>query len=300
MPVIFCGIPVVTTKKLVSGRQSFNEAIKKLAPAIEEARKNGHYGVQEIAGYSNDHGFMAPNGRRFTYTTLHRILERLERAGPDKRTQIGPRRGIGAALPATAGQEFKCIGPCLHPARASRRAERLAHTRLETRRSECVDAHSPQSLSAAGRSLMLNIQPTKEEIHVGKLLKQVRIAKELGQLKKFRHWAGATSNSFDAKLAAVQRANRHRKLSDRLDTASVRRSPMALTLGRVPTNPCSCTVSGRLQNPISFVLTWRSELKTERFNIYSFRCLNRSQTLLPTNTVKNGGTHAAIKHVVRP
>jgi hypothetical protein len=77
MPVIFCGAPVVTTKKPVSGRQSFNEAIKKLAPAIEEARKNGHYGVQEIADYLNDNGFVAPNGRRFTYTTLHRILKRL-------------------------------------------------------------------------------------------------------------------------------------------------------------------------------------------------------------------------------
>ena len=73
MPVIFCGAPVVTTKKPVSGRQSFNEAIKKLAPAIEEAGKNGHYGVQEIADYLNDNGFVAPNGRRFTYTTLHRM-----------------------------------------------------------------------------------------------------------------------------------------------------------------------------------------------------------------------------------
>ena len=72
MPVIFCGAPVVTTKKPVSGRQSFNEAIKKLAPAIEEARKNGHYGVQEIADYLNDNGFVPPNGRRYTYTTLHR------------------------------------------------------------------------------------------------------------------------------------------------------------------------------------------------------------------------------------
>jgi DNA-binding Lrp family transcriptional regulator len=83
MPVIFCGVPVVTTKKPVSGRQSFNEAIKKLAPAIEEARKNGHYGVQEIADYLN----VAPNGRRFTYTTLHRILKRLEELGLTK----GPR-----------------------------------------------------------------------------------------------------------------------------------------------------------------------------------------------------------------
>ena len=87
MPVIFCGAPVVTTKKPVSGRQSFNEAIKKLAPAIEEARKNGHYGVQEIADYLNDNGFVAPNGRRLTYTTLHRILKRLDELSLTK----GPR-----------------------------------------------------------------------------------------------------------------------------------------------------------------------------------------------------------------
>ena len=87
MPVIFCGAPVVTTKKPVSGRQSFNEATNKLAPAIEEARKNGHYGVQEIADYLNDKSFVAPNGRRFTYTTLHRILKRLGELGLTK----GPR-----------------------------------------------------------------------------------------------------------------------------------------------------------------------------------------------------------------
>jgi hypothetical protein len=95
MPVTFCGIPVVTTKKPVSGRQSFNEAIKKLAPAIEEARKNGHYGVQEIAGHLNDHGFTAPNGRRFSYTTLHRILKRLGELGLTKGPRSvpeGPRR----------------------------------------------------------------------------------------------------------------------------------------------------------------------------------------------------------------
>jgi Recombinase len=84
MPVILCGTPVVTTKKPASGRQSFNEAIKKLAPAIEEARKNGHCGVQEIADYLNENGFVAPNGRRFTYTTLHRILKRLEELGLTK------------------------------------------------------------------------------------------------------------------------------------------------------------------------------------------------------------------------
>ena len=81
MPVTICGTPSVPKKKPMLGRPRYNEAIKKLAPAIEEARKNGHYGVQEIADYLNDKGITAPNGRRFSYTTLHRILERLEELG---------------------------------------------------------------------------------------------------------------------------------------------------------------------------------------------------------------------------
>jgi recombinase-like protein len=87
MPVIICGTPFVPKKKPIPGRPRYNEAIKKLVPAIEEARKNGHYGVQEIADYLNDKGITAPNGRRFTYTTLHRILKRLGELGLTK----GPR-----------------------------------------------------------------------------------------------------------------------------------------------------------------------------------------------------------------
>jgi hypothetical protein len=68
---------------------------------------------------------------------------------------------------------------------------------------------------------MMNTLPTKEEEHVAKLLTRIRDAKELGQVKKLRHWTGAYLNSFDARLAAVQRANRRRKLNERLDTATV-------------------------------------------------------------------------------
>jgi hypothetical protein len=87
MPVTICVTPSMPKKKPIPGRPKYNEAIKKLAPAIEEARKNGHYGVQEIADYLNDNGFVAPNGRRFTYTTLHRTLKRLGKLGLTK----GPR-----------------------------------------------------------------------------------------------------------------------------------------------------------------------------------------------------------------
>jgi Recombinase len=77
MPVTFCGTLVGPTKKPVLGRQSYNEAIKKLVPHIAEARKNGRYGTQEIADYLNEKGIKAPSGRSFTYTTLYRAINRL-------------------------------------------------------------------------------------------------------------------------------------------------------------------------------------------------------------------------------
>ena len=77
MPVIFCGTPVVATKKPILGRKSYNEVIKKLTPYIAEARKNGRYGTQEIADYLNEKGIKAPSGRPFTYTTLYRAINRL-------------------------------------------------------------------------------------------------------------------------------------------------------------------------------------------------------------------------------
>jgi hypothetical protein len=81
MPVMFCGTPVVATKKPVLGRKSYNKAIKKLTPYIAEARKNGRYGIQEIADYLNEKGIKAPSGQTFTYTTLNRAIDRLWKMG---------------------------------------------------------------------------------------------------------------------------------------------------------------------------------------------------------------------------
>jgi hypothetical protein len=53
-------------------------------------------------------------------------------------------------------------------------------------------------------------------VHVGKLLKRIRIANEVGRRKELPHCTRAYLNSFDARLAAIQRANRRRKLGDRL------------------------------------------------------------------------------------
>jgi hypothetical protein len=73
--------------KPIPGRPSYNEAIKKLVPAIKEAREKGHYGVREMADYLNSKGISAPSGRPFSYTTLHDILERLWELGVTEGTR---------------------------------------------------------------------------------------------------------------------------------------------------------------------------------------------------------------------
>jgi len=78
VPVIFNGVLLRPNVKALPGRPSYNEAIKKLVPAIKEARKNGHHAVGAIANYLNAKGITAPSGRPFTYATLHSILVRLE------------------------------------------------------------------------------------------------------------------------------------------------------------------------------------------------------------------------------
>jgi hypothetical protein len=77
------------------GRRSYNEDIKKLVPVIEDARKNGHHGIRVMVDHLNAKGVTTPNGRRWSYTTLHTALERLEALGEIK----GP-RSISAAASA--------------------------------------------------------------------------------------------------------------------------------------------------------------------------------------------------------
>src|SRR6266702_3907409 len=99
MPVFLNGILVPPTTKPMPmptpGRRSYNEDIKKLVPVMGEARKNGHYGIRAMVDYLNAKGVTAPNGRRWSYTTLHTALERLEALGAIE----GP-RSISAAASA--------------------------------------------------------------------------------------------------------------------------------------------------------------------------------------------------------
>jgi hypothetical protein len=99
MPVFLNGVLVTPTTKPIpkptSGRRSYNEDIKTLVPVIEDARKNGNYGIRAIVDYLNAKGVTAPSGRRWSYTTLHTALERLEALGATE----GP-RSISAAASA--------------------------------------------------------------------------------------------------------------------------------------------------------------------------------------------------------
>ena len=99
MPVVFCGTPVTAAKKPVLGRKSYNEAIQKLTPYIAEARKNGCFGIQEIADYLNEKGIKAPSGRTFTYTTLNRAVDRLWKMG-----LTNPSRTVSEAVSARSSR----------------------------------------------------------------------------------------------------------------------------------------------------------------------------------------------------
>jgi hypothetical protein len=87
VPVTINGVLVRPEVKVLPGRPSYNEAIKKLMPAIKEARANGHHAVRAIVDYLNAKDIKAPSGRPFTYGTLHLILVRLE----EMRLADGPR-----------------------------------------------------------------------------------------------------------------------------------------------------------------------------------------------------------------
>jgi hypothetical protein len=157
--------------------------------------------------------------------------------------------------------------------------------------------HNPsQPLEIA---LMMNIQPTKEEIHVAKLLKQVRIAKELHQIKKLRHWTGAYLNSFHAKLAAVQTANRCRKPGDRLDTATVRKTADGLDARQGTDEPVLVHRKRKASNPDSFRTYMAFGIENRALQYLLLRLLEQVADVAPYQYTVKGGTHAAIKHVLK-
>jgi hypothetical protein len=147
---------------------------------------------------------------------------------------------------------------------------------------------------------MLNIQPTKEEQHVAKLLTRIRIAKELGHHKKLRHWTGVYLNSFHAKLAAVQRANGRRKLSNRLDTATVRTTAADLDAWEGTDERVLVHRKPKASNPGSFRTYMAFGIENRALQYLVLPLFEQVADVAPYQyLVKNGGTHAAIKHVVK-
>jgi hypothetical protein len=148
-------------------------------------------------------------------------------------------------------------------------------------------------------ALRMNMQPTRGEIHVAKLLKQVRIAKELHQIKKLRHWTGAYLNSFHAKLAAVQRVNRRRKLSNRLDTATVLKVAAGLDAYQGTDEPVLVHRKPKTSNPDSFRTYMAFGIENRALQYLVLRLLEEVACIAPYQYTVNGGTHAAIKHVLK-
>jgi RNA-directed DNA polymerase len=144
---------------------------------------------------------------------------------------------------------------------------------------------------------MLNIQPTKEEEHVAKLLTRIRDAKELGQVKRLRHWTGAYLNSNDARLAAVQRANRRRKPGDRFDTATVRLIANGLDAYQGTDEPVLVHRKPKTSNPDSYRTYMAFGIENSALQYLVLRLLEQVADVAPYQYTVKGGTHAAIKHV---
>jgi len=147
---------------------------------------------------------------------------------------------------------------------------------------------------------MLNIQPTKEEEHVEKVLKRIRVAHELGRHKERRHWTLAYLNSFHARLAAVQRANRRRKLNDRLDTATVRAIAAGLDAWSGTDEPVLVHRKLKTSTPDSFRTYMAFGIENKALQYLVLRLLEQVAVVSPCQySVMGGGTHAAIKHLVK-
>jgi hypothetical protein len=146
---------------------------------------------------------------------------------------------------------------------------------------------------------MLNIQPTKEELHVAKLLKRIRRAYELGRHKELRYRTGAYLNSFHAKLAAVQRANRRRKLNDRLDTATERNTAQGLDAWQGTDEPVLVHRKPKTSKPDSFRTYMAFGIENQALQYLVLPLLEQVACIPPYQYTVRGGLHASIKHVVK-
>jgi hypothetical protein len=146
---------------------------------------------------------------------------------------------------------------------------------------------------------MLNIQLTKEEEHVAKLLKRIRVANELGQLKKLRYWTRVYLESLHAKYASVQRANGQRKIANRLDDPSVRAVAARLNAWKGTEETVLVHAKKKSSNPTSFRTYMAFGIENRALQYLVLRLLGQLADVAPYQYTVNGGLHAAIRHVAK-
>jgi hypothetical protein len=143
------------------------------------------------------------------------------------------------------------------------------------------------------------IKSTKEEEHVADLLKHVRIANELGQLRKLKYWTRVYLNSFDARYAAVQKANRQRKIGHRLDEASVRVVATRLNAWRGTDEAVLVHAKRKSSNPSSFRTYMAFGIENSALQYLVLKLLEQIADTDPCQYTIRGGMHAAVKHVAK-
>lgn len=82
------GNPLVSTRRSGARKKQFDQAVRTLAPKINEYRSAGPHDIRKLAQYLNDAGIPAPSGGPYTYGTLRRVLLRIAelQLGPVPRT----------------------------------------------------------------------------------------------------------------------------------------------------------------------------------------------------------------------
>jgi hypothetical protein len=74
--------------RLKDHKAGFDQAVEALVPMIKQFRSEGSSNIRELAKRLNAAGRVAPSGRPFTYTTMRRVLKRMNELhlGPGPRS----------------------------------------------------------------------------------------------------------------------------------------------------------------------------------------------------------------------
>jgi hypothetical protein len=127
MPVTIIRGTQVKPVKPKRGRrgQHFDEAVRRLADPIAEARVSGHKSIEGIRDYLDEHGVKPPSGEEFSFGSTRRVLRRLNQIG----LGLGPRTTCAAA-------SARPCGP-----RESRRSRRTVEAREVARINRIIPSH---------------------------------------------------------------------------------------------------------------------------------------------------------------